>query len=134
MAGEADAVDDGLDLVIADPRAVVRVGISLVGVEQLRAEIVGPLVATGGDKLAAVLPVVDHAAGDGDLLISGRPAPRERLAVDAPRLDQHVVLWREADQSKDDLGRERKRQGPMYSAGEPVETIASSNSAARART
>ena len=33
VAGEADAVDDGLDLVVADPCAVVRIGIGLVGVE-----------------------------------------------------------------------------------------------------
>ena len=125
VAGEADPVDDRLDLVVADPRAVVRIGVGLVGVEQLGAEVVGPLVAPRRDELPAVVPVIDHAAGDGDLLL-GVGWPHEN----ALRLTHHDLIITSSSGGKP-ISRKTISAGsgnasaPTYSAGEPAATIAS---------
>ena len=110
VAGEGDPVHDRLDLAVADARAVGRVGIGVVRVEEFGAEVVGALVAPPGDEGPAVPPVVEHPLGDRELRLGGRLPPREGPAVHAPRLDQRVVGRWEADEPEHDLGGERERQ------------------------
>ena len=105
VAGERQAVDDRLDLVVGDV-----VGMGVVGVEQLGGEVVGAVVALVGGELAAVAPVAEHPLGDLDLLGAGRVAPRERLAVTAPVLEQVVVLLGEPDEAEHRLAGQRVRQ------------------------
>ena len=105
VAGERQAVDDRLDLVVGDV-----VGMGVVGVEQLGGEVVGPVVALVGRELAAVAPVAEHPLGDLDLLGAGGVAPRERLAVTAPVLEQVVVLLGEPDEPEHRLAGQWVRQ------------------------
>ena len=105
VAGERQAVDDRLDLVVGDV-----VGMGVVGVEQLGGEVVGAVVALVGRELAAVAPVAEHPLGDLDLLGARGVAPRERLAVAAPVLEQVVVLLGEPDEPEHRLSGQRVRQ------------------------
>ncbi len=111
MAREADAVDDRLDLAVADAGSVRRVRVGVVGVEQFGGEVVGAVHVALGDERPAIPPVVEHARCDLRLLLGGRLPPGERPAVDAPRFDQRIVLRWESDEAEHDLGGKRERDG-----------------------
>ena len=105
VTGEREAVDDRLDLAI---REVVGVGV--VGVEELRCEIIVTCVTFGCREVAAVAPVGEHLLGDLGLFGRRRLAPRERLAVAAPVLERLVVAVGEPDEPEHRLTGQRERE------------------------
>ncbi len=128
VAGERDAVDDRFDLAVADAGAVRRVGVGVVGVEQLGREVVGALVA----------PLRRRSRGSS---ASSRACPRRsrpaRSAVGLPhenarRLTHHDLIIASSSGGKP-MNRNTISAGSgnasaaTYSAGEPSAIIWSSS-------